>query len=59
MQQYDKPNSGGGDNGYGLQLMSADLDNLGGRTTVLTGICNSHSGQIIVDPKSGDIVFQS
>jgi hypothetical protein len=58
MQQYDNPHSAG-DNGYALQLMSADLDDLNGRTTALTSICNTHAGQLIVDPKSGDIVFQS
>lgn len=58
MQQYDNPHSAG-DNGYALQLMSADLDDLNGWTTALTSICNTHAGQLIVDPKSGDIVFQS
>lgn len=58
MQQYDNPHAAG-DNGYALQLMSADLDNLDGRTSVLTAICNTHAGQLFVDPTSGDTVFQS
>eukprot|EP00038_Savillea_parva_P029145 m.69127 g.69127 ORF g.69127 m.69127 type:complete len:1372 (+) comp8561_c0_seq1:202-4317(+) len=57
-QQYENPHAAG-DNGYGLQLMSANLNDLNSRATALSGICNTHSGDLIVDPKSGDVVFQS
>ena len=57
-EQYQNPNTAG-DNGYSLQLMSADLKDLNGRTSVLSRICHSHQGELIVDPSSGDVIFQS
>ena len=56
--RYDNPHAAG-DNGYGKQLMSANADDLNGRASILTSFCNSHDGQLIVDPTSGDVVFQS
>ena len=43
----------------GLQLMSAGADNLSGGTIVLSSVCHAHEGALVVDPASGDAVFQS
>lgn len=57
-EQYQNPHSGG-DNGYALQLMSADLGKLVGRTSVLSSLCNTHAGALMADPSTGDVIFQS
>jgi hypothetical protein len=57
-EQYQNPHAAG-DNGYALQLMSADLNDLAGRTSVLTSLCNTHAGELAVDPATGDVIFQS
>ena len=40
-------------------MMSANLDDLGSRTSVLSSLCNSHAGELLVDPLTGDVIFQS
>ena len=57
-EQYQNPHAAG-DNGYALQLMSAELDHLNDRTSVLSSLCNSHSGALMADPATGDVIFQS
>eukprot|EP01046_Picozoa_sp_COSAG06_P014810 COSAG06_NODE_929_length_11465_cov_4.106722_5_plen_1452_part_00 len=57
-EQYQNPHAAG-DNGYALQLMSADLDDLNGRTSVLSSLCNTHAGALMADPATGDVLFQS
>lgn len=57
-EQYQNPHAAG-DNGYALQLMSAELDRLTDRTSVLSSLCNSHSGALMADPATGDVIFQS
>ena len=57
-EQYQNPHAAG-DNGYALQLMSANLGKLAGRTSVLSSLCNTHAGTLMADPDTGDVIFQS
>lgn len=57
-EQYQNPHAAG-DNGYALQVMSADVGKLSGRTSVLSSLCNTHAGALMADPATGDVIFQS
>ena len=39
--------------------MSANVDDLGGGTSILSSLCHQHEGSLFVDPASGDAIFQS
>ena len=57
-QQLLDPNVAG-NNGYGIQLMSAGVDDLKGGASILSSLCHQHEGSLFVDPASGDVIFQS
>ena len=57
-QQLLDPNVAG-NNGYGLQLMSAGVDDLKGASSILSSVCHQHEGSLFVDSASGDAIFQS